>query len=96
MNILVAHNFYKLAGGEDQCVAAEVALLGAHGHEVTQYCLSNDTIDDMGRLQLAGRTIWSRQTIVELRRLIRLHRRLQSTRRCAHRRCRPSRHAEER
>ena len=74
MNILVAHNFYKLAGGEDQCVAAEVALLRAHGHEVTQYCLSNDTIDDMGRLQLAGRTIWSRQTIVELRRLIRLHR----------------------
>ncbi len=74
MNILVAHNFYKLAGGEDQCVAAEVALLRAHGHEVTQYCLSNDSIDDMGRLQLASRTIWSRQTIAEMRQLIRSHR----------------------
>jgi hypothetical protein len=42
MNILVAHNFYKLAGGEDHCVAAEVAMLRAHGHRVTQYCLSND------------------------------------------------------
>lgn len=74
MNILVAHNFYKLAGGEDQCVAAEVALLRAHGHEVTQYYLSNDVIDGMGRLQLAGRTIWSRQAVLEMRRLIRAHR----------------------
>jgi glycosyltransferase involved in cell wall biosynthesis len=74
MKILVAHNFYKLAGGEDQCVAAEVALLRAHGHEVTQYLLSNDTIDGMWRLPLAGRTIWSRQTIQDMRRLIRADR----------------------
>jgi hypothetical protein len=60
MNILVAHNFYKLPGGEDQCVAAEIAMLRAHGHRVTQYCLSNDATDGMGRLELAGRTIWSR------------------------------------
>ena len=74
MNILVAHNFYKLAGGEDQCVAAEVALLRAHGHEVAQYCLSNDAVDTMGRLQLAGRTIWSRQAVLDMRRQIRVHR----------------------
>jgi glycosyltransferase involved in cell wall biosynthesis len=71
MNILVAHNFYKLAGGEDQCVAAEVAMLGAHGHRVTQYSLSNDATNDMGRLALAGRTIWSRPAFAEMRRLIR-------------------------
>ena len=70
MNILVAHNYYKLTGGEDQCVAAEVALLRGHGHHVTHYCLSNDTIDGMRRLQLAGRTIWSRQAFLEMRRLI--------------------------
>ena len=70
MNILVAHNFYKLAGGEDQCVAAEVALLRAHGHEVTQYCLSNDAVDGMGRLQLACRTIWSQETFSTMRGLI--------------------------
>jgi glycosyltransferase involved in cell wall biosynthesis len=74
MNILVAHNHYKLAGGEDQCVAAEVAMLGAHGHRVTQYCLSNDAIDGMARLEVASRTIWSRPAFLEMRRLIDLHR----------------------
>jgi glycosyltransferase involved in cell wall biosynthesis len=74
MNILVAHNYYKLAGGEDQCVAAELAMLRANGHRVTQYCLSNDAIDGMGRLALASRTIWSRPAFLEMRRLIRVHR----------------------
>jgi glycosyltransferase involved in cell wall biosynthesis len=74
MNILVAHNHYKLAGGEDQCVAAEIGMLRAHGHSVTQYCLSNDATDGMGRLKLASRTIWSRPAFLELRRLIRVHR----------------------
>jgi len=74
MKILVAHNFYKQPGGEDQCVAAEVATLRAHGHEVTQYCLHNDSIDTMGRLQLASRTIWSRTAFRELRELFRTRR----------------------
>jgi glycosyltransferase involved in cell wall biosynthesis len=74
MNILVAHNYYKLAGGEDQCVAAEVAMLRAHGHHVTQYCLSNDATDGLGRLKLASRTIWSRPAFQDVRRLIRVHR----------------------
>src|SRR5207302_7297763 len=74
MHILVAHNYYKLAGGEDQCVAAEVALRRAHRHRVTQYCLSNDATDDMGRLELASRTIWSGPAFLEMRRLICVHR----------------------
>jgi glycosyltransferase involved in cell wall biosynthesis len=74
MNILIAHNFYKQPGGEDQCVAAEVAMLRAHGHEVTQYCLSNDSVDAMGRLELVSRTIWSRPAFRELRQLFRAHR----------------------
>lgn len=74
MNILVAHNYYKLAGGEDQCFAAEVALLRAQGHRVTQYCVSNDATDGMGRLELASRTIWSGPAFFEMRRLIRVHR----------------------
>jgi glycosyltransferase involved in cell wall biosynthesis len=73
MKILVAHNFYKQPGGEDQCVAAEVAMLRAHGHEVTQYCLRNESIDAMGRLRLAARTIWSRTAVRELRELFRTH-----------------------
>jgi hypothetical protein len=44
MDILVAHNFYKQPGGEDQCVAAEVAMLEAHGHNVIQSCRHNDSM----------------------------------------------------
>jgi glycosyltransferase involved in cell wall biosynthesis len=74
MNILVAHNFYKQPGGEDQCVSAEVAMLRKYGHQVTQYCLSNDSIDAMGRMQLAARTTWSRPAFCELRQLFQTHR----------------------
>lgn len=74
MNIVVAHNFYKQPGGEDQCVSAEVAMLRAHGHEVTQYFLSNDSIDAMSRLELASRTIWSRPAFRDLRQLFRTRR----------------------
>jgi glycosyltransferase involved in cell wall biosynthesis len=74
MNILIAHNFYKQPGGEDQCMAAEVAMLKAHGHEVTQYCLRNDSIDTMSSLEVAGRTIWSRSSFRELRHLFRTRR----------------------
>jgi glycosyltransferase involved in cell wall biosynthesis len=74
MNILIAHNFYKQPGGEDQCMAAEVAMLKAHGHEVTQYCLRNDSIDTMSSLEVAGRTIWSRSSFRELRQLFRTRR----------------------
>jgi glycosyltransferase involved in cell wall biosynthesis len=73
MDILVAHNFYKEPGGEDQCVAAEVAMLRAHGHKVTLYFLHNDAIDAMGRLQVALRTIWSRTAFRDLRELFRIH-----------------------
>jgi glycosyltransferase involved in cell wall biosynthesis len=73
MNILVAHNFYKQPGGEDQCVAAEVAMLRAHGHNVTQYCLRNESIDAMSRLDVASRTIWSLPAFRELRELFRTH-----------------------
>jgi glycosyltransferase involved in cell wall biosynthesis len=74
MKILVAHNSYQQAGGEDRCVADEVALLQARGHQVTQYRLSNDRIDAMSRLALASRTIWSQSAFGELRELFRTHR----------------------
>lgn len=74
MKILLVHNYYKLSGGEDQCVAAEIAMLRAHGHWVTRYCLSNDATDSMGKLALAGRTIWSRPAFLDIRQVIRMHR----------------------
>lgn len=74
MDIVVAHNFYQQPGGEDQCVAAEVAVLRQHGHNVIEYSLHNDTIARMSRAGLAARTLWNRQTYGEFRALLRTHR----------------------
>jgi glycosyltransferase involved in cell wall biosynthesis len=71
MRVVVAHNFYQQAGGEDQCVAAEVAMLRRHGHQVAQFCLHNDRIAEMGRVALSARTIWNPSAFHELRTLLR-------------------------
>jgi glycosyltransferase involved in cell wall biosynthesis len=74
MKILIAHNYYQQPGGEDQCVAAEAALLRAHGHEVIKYSLHNDSINALGPFKVAARTIWSLSAYHEVRSLIRAHR----------------------
>jgi len=71
MRIVVAHNSYQQRGGEDGCVAAEVAMLRSHGHEVIQYTVSNDEIDSMSRLTLASRTVWSAASYRAMRTLFR-------------------------
>ncbi len=74
MKILLAHNQYQQAGGEDQSVAAEIAMLETNGHEVVQYRVHNDAIKNMGRLGVAARTIWNRTSYREIRDVIRQHR----------------------
>jgi glycosyltransferase involved in cell wall biosynthesis len=74
MRIVVAHNYYQQPGGEDACVAAEMAMLEAHGHEVVLFALDNDAIEGIGRLDLAVRTVWSRPAAVALERRLRQHR----------------------
>lgn len=71
MRVVIAHNFYQQAGGEDQCVAAEIAMLRAHGHEVVEYSISNDLINGMNRCDLAARTLWSRPAFAQLRDIFR-------------------------
>jgi glycosyltransferase involved in cell wall biosynthesis len=70
MRVLVAHNFYQQPGGEDQCFAAEVAMLKGHGHEVTQYCLHNDAIEAMSRFEAASRTVWNWSAFREIQRVL--------------------------
>lgn len=54
MKILVCHNAYQLAGGEDAVVEAEIKLLKANGHEVYFYHVSNEQIDSaLKKLQVA-------------------------------------------
>ncbi|HRL14651.1 MAG TPA: hypothetical protein PKX07_22395, partial [Aggregatilineales bacterium] len=59
MKILLVHNRYKLAGGEDVVFNNELALLQAHNQNVITHTVSNDEIDDMGKLQAARNTLWS-------------------------------------
>lgn len=74
MKILLAHNQYQQAGGEDQSVLAEIAMLESFGHEVVQYRVHNDAIKHMGSLSVATRTIWNRTSYREIRELIQAHR----------------------
>ncbi|KAF2989104.1 glycosyltransferase [Methylocystis sp. MJC1] len=71
MDIVVAHDFYQLRGGEDQCVEDEVKMLRSHGHNVTEYFVHNDALSGMAPLTLAAKTIWSRQTFNDLGAIVR-------------------------
>ncbi|WP_372721884.1 glycosyltransferase [Novipirellula sp.] len=70
MRILLCHNYYQQAGGEDQSFAEEADLVARHGHSVVRYTLHNDAIKTMGKLEVASRTIFNRQSYRDLRRLI--------------------------
>lgn len=73
MKVLLVHNRYREAGGEDTAVASERALLRRYGHSTVVYERDNAAIDESGplsRLSLATRTVWAHDTYRELRRLL--------------------------
>ncbi len=74
MKVLMAHNYYRQPGGEDQVFAAESALLEAHGHRVIRYTVHNDEIEGMSPAALARKTVWNGSVYRELRALIRRER----------------------
>lgn len=71
MRILQVHNFYQRAGGEDRVFANEGRLLESHGHRVERFTVHNDSIRQMGRLQLFGATLWNRNMQEQIGRVIR-------------------------
>lgn len=73
-HILLVHNKYRFAGGEDSVVAAEQLLLEAHGHSVSLYVKENTEIDHYSLIQklfLPFRTIFSLSTYFALKKKIR-------------------------
>jgi glycosyltransferase involved in cell wall biosynthesis len=48
MRILIFHNWYQQAGGEDAVVRAEIDLLGEHGHDVSLLDADNKAISGFG------------------------------------------------
>jgi glycosyltransferase involved in cell wall biosynthesis len=71
VRVLLIHNKYQQAGGEDQVFAAEGELLEAHGHQVLRYTVHNDQVADMNLETLAEATIWNRSSYRDLRALVR-------------------------
>lgn len=67
MRVLIAHNAYQQRGGEDSVVDDEIALLRSRGHEVELLAAHNDDIAGLGRVELAGRTLWSRPAAAQMR-----------------------------
>ncbi|HEX4067071.1 MAG TPA: glycosyltransferase family 4 protein [Acidobacteriaceae bacterium] len=60
MRILILHNRYQQAGGEDAVVSAEATLLHAHGHTVSVFDENNDGIRrGIDAAQTAIRCVWS-------------------------------------
>ncbi len=74
MRVLLLHNYYQHAGGEDQVFSAEANLLEAHGDQVLRYTLHNDQIAGMRTSKLVKETVWNQNVYRELRALIRKER----------------------
>jgi hypothetical protein len=70
MKIVLAHNYYQQAGGEDQVFHAESQLLAAHGHSVQHYVLHNDQVTAQSGLALARKTLWNAEVYREVRTLL--------------------------
>jgi len=71
MRILLCHNRYQRAGGEDQVFDDESALLEAHGCEAIRYERHNDEIRGMSRWRVAARTIDNPRTYGDIAEILR-------------------------
>ncbi len=74
--VLIVHNQYQLAGGEDTVAENEGNLLKEHGHEVYYYLRNNEEINKMGPIRkalAAFGTIFSMQSYREIKRIIKEH-----------------------
>lgn len=71
-NVLMAHNYYQVPGGEDTVFHNEVNMLEKNGHKVTKYTRHNDEIKNglLSKLKLGIDTIFSFKTYKEVKKLI--------------------------
>ena len=58
-SVFVAHNHYQHPGGEDEVVRVESALLKSRGHEVCEFRMHNNAIEQMGTAKLLKATLWN-------------------------------------
>ena len=72
MRVLVLHNSYQTAGGEDVVVEAERSLLEAHGHTVRMLAANNHGITSFPARIKAGISCvysrdWKQRVLAEIR-----------------------------
>lgn len=72
--VLLVHNRYQRPGGEDFVFETESALLEAAGHPVARLELHNDAADGLSKVELARRTVWSREGYARVEAAARAHR----------------------
>jgi len=70
LRVLMVHNYYQRAGGEDFAFENEVQLLRSRGHRVDTYVRRNEELDEASLLSAAMGAIWSRGSLIELTQLI--------------------------
>ena len=71
MRVLIVHNRYQLAGGEDTVVASELALLQQNGCHARLWSVSNDEIDGTwSKIKAAVESSYSRPARNQLARII--------------------------
>lgn len=70
MKVLLVHNRYRQAGGEDAVFEAEKTLLLENGHETREYVRDNREIESRGKFASAGSAIWSRRSYREVHALL--------------------------
>ncbi|MGF1500071.1 MAG: glycosyltransferase [Elainellaceae cyanobacterium] len=68
MNILSIHNTYRIRGGEDESRRSEEQLMRDNGHQVDTYEESNNRVDQISKIGMALRTIWSSESYQEVKR----------------------------
>lgn len=74
MRVVLVHNFYQQAGGEDVVFASERDLLREHGVEVVEYTRHNDAIEHASLVGVATATVWAPDSRRALEDLLRRHR----------------------
>ena len=70
MQVLSIHNSYQIRGGEDESREAEQRLLREMGHSVEVYEENNDRLSSLNAIQLACKTIWSKEAYKTVKQLL--------------------------
>ena len=73
LRVLMVHNAYQQAGGEDGVVAAEAAMLRSRGHEVHEMRRHNNELAAIGEFSAAGQALWSAGSHAQALELIERH-----------------------